>query len=141
MFDWVAPVVSLLAMLGTVIGGVVGVYRIRAEREKLSAEARKAEAEADKIQIDTGLEGARVVKDISEAAAILVVPYRVENAELRQRIERLEHQLAELRTEVTAKDEALRRERAQSEERTQLLIREYEDRIRALKFPTTEGMS
>lgn len=116
------------------MGGVaVGLARIKAERAKLVAEARKTDAETNGVTVDTGLAGAKVIKDISEAAAVLVVPYRIENTELRERIEKLEDKVSRLEAENRGKDDELRKERMRFEERTQLLVMEYEAKIQALR--------
>lgn len=133
MIEVIGPVVSMLGAGATAVGFVVGFLKLRAERAKLAAEARKADAEAEHASADTHLLGATVVKDISEAAAILVVPYRIENAELRQRLEKLEQKVEVLEVENRGKDEELRRERARFEERTKLLVAEYEAKLSELR--------
>lgn len=138
--EWAGPVVSVLGGLVTVGGFLVGTARLRAERGKLAAETQKTEADTGKVYLDTGLEGARVIKDISEAAAILVVPYRAENAELRKRLDALENRVERLISEIREKDEALHRERQRAalaqegfKERTKALTIEYESQIQTLK--------
>ncbi len=127
--DLIAPLSALAALAGA---GVM-IYQARASKKKI-------EAEAGNIKTVTGLEGAKVIKDISEAAAFLLVPYRTENEDLRTRMNKMESEMEQLKSQYNETLIQLHREREQAalaqrayEERTKELVKSYEARISELK--------
>lgn len=125
----IAPLSALAAMAGA---GVM-IYQARANKKKI-------EADAGHVTAVTGLEGAKVIKDISEAAAFLLVPYRNENEDLRNRMGKMEADMSQLKSQYQETLEQLHREREQAaidrqtaEDRTKDLVRSYENRINELK--------
>lgn len=135
-----SAIVSIVSAGAALSGAAVMVFQARANKKKLEADAKKTEAEAVNVTAVTGLEGAKVIKDISEAAAFLLVPYRTENEELRKRMNSLESEMSQVKEQYKLTLEQLHREREQAaiaqiayEERTKDLVRSYEARISELK--------
>lgn len=126
-------IVAAVSAVAALSGAGVMLFQARASKRKTLAEAKQVEAV-------TGLEGAKVVKDISEAAAFLLVPYRTENEELRKRMTSLETEMSQVKEQYKQTLEQLHREREQAEmariamdSRTKELVQSYESRIAELK--------
>lgn len=86
---------------------------------KFKPERRKTEVEADKIARDTQYSGGDYIKQLSEAAASLVIPLRTENEKLQGRVRELEDTLH-------TKEDELRKLEAAAREARLALHRERE---------------
>lgn len=126
------------------IGLLITLSRLKTEKSKTAAEAVKLIQEARKTQTEASFIG---IKEISEAAAILVVPLKTENVdlrkevnELRDRVDALEEENRSMKAGMRRKDVELHEERQTRammqrafEERTKALIEEYERDVRELQ--------
>ncbi len=150
----------ILTILATIVGstGVSGWFSVRATRKQLAALANKTDAETTKVHIDAQLAPATVIKDISEAAALLVVPLTSENEKLRrekkerdERIQDLEDRVEILERENRLKDRTIHDERDKiarmtnmTESRIKELLSELvemRNRVKILEETSTAGGS
>lgn len=125
------------------IGLLIALAKLSSERRKTSAEALSLIQAANKTRVETSFVG---IKEISEAAAVLVVPLKTENVdlrrevnELRERVDLLEEERDQGHRERRALDMQLHEERQTRammqrafEERTKALIEEYERQMAVL---------
>lgn len=121
---WIAIFTAIAAVVGQVLTGL----KLLTERAKNNAEIVKLVAEANSASKHADTDAVRVVRDISEASAIMIVPLKNENRDLWVRVDSLEKEVQQLTLELRGKDRELHEEREfAARER-----RAFEDRMKAL---------
>src|SRR5262245_5929247 len=90
---YVTALVSFMTALGMFL-------KLRSDNEKNRAEIAKLLAEASKTHREENFVGISVVRDISEASAVLLVPLKQENKNLWDRVGTLEEKVDHLESQL-----------------------------------------
>lgn len=124
MGQWPAIVTAVLAIAGQLFTFL----KLQTEKQKNAAEIAAILAGAKTADKEADVDGIRVVKEISEATAVILVPLKNENRELWVRVDGLEEEVTALKRELRAKDEELHQERVKANQER----RQYEERMTVL---------
>jgi DNA anti-recombination protein RmuC len=105
---YLTAIVSFLTAVGMFL-------KLRSDQAKSRAEVAQILASANKTDAERQFVGISVVKDISEAAAVIVVPLTAENRDLRTRVDTLERKVETLEEENDKLTKSLHQERDRNE--------------------------
>lgn len=120
--------IAILTAVAAVLAQVFTVMKLLSERAGRAAEVQRIIAQARATDKESDISGIRVVKEMSEATAVILAPLRSENRELWTRVDKMEAELDRLRGANRELTQELHDERANStRERVQ-----FETRMKAL---------